>query len=670
MGILDTLLSDLLLKHIGGIRTGKEALRSTAREDDILAPWVAALSGGISAMLYSSPAGAAQSETLQRVAYDTQQDKLNTGSERNAVARTNTMAQSQQQALEPVNFMPKDEDEALAILQGELQSQAVTFQEEASQRMIVAENAIEVLQQPNRVITNKTLGRDEQGRKLPYAVRTPSNKIQDVELDPSTGEWIPVQKNGLPIRNPKQGGSIEITTSDDLSGLRSDPYKIAAASIETSQRQKPVFNLTEALEKTKTLGGEDLHFHISKTLSDIDVQIANEMKRIRQAAALESGFTSAQAAYQRNIMLDDAAGFIQRFGHASGQTILSQQEMARARQVAMTFEQSLSNEDSRIAELRAAKQSLSRIEQIELRKQARREGREEKEEAKREAIAEVTTPQELTNFRFLHGTKGDDVKDSLTLHQLKKTDKVTAKLLTASSENIHAFLMDEDIKVREGALKLFLNYEKAVNPSIPRDAKTTPTYEMVKKAIANPFDLIKFIPDEEQRKRAELTLKAPKSAADLKEIRQQVLPFALLAYVENQVQGKFLSNMLTWKGTDFTGEDALSKTVKRIKATSPKGEVPLNAVIDSYIQEPQLLPDGTPVSVGNKVNTLVNAINIGINGIDKNMFMNADTVESIRMRLANRIKNESAKAHIRGITGTIAPFGPTFDTQPGIGTNK
>lgn len=552
-----------------------------------------------------------------------------------------------EQGAEPLQYMPQDEDEALALLQGELSTQAAQYTAEAQQRApmaMVAANTLNtqndlndvlaqastVIAAPSRVITNETLRKNKEIARYP------------------AGTEFHAQGNVMP--SVDANGDIVITNTKPTplaaATVMNNTDKVAAAVVNTPsiERTAAAFNLDTAREKVKTLSGDDRAAFAAMTISNIDLAAGGAMQRIRQAAALESGYMSAKAAYDRELLLDQTSGFAQRYGQASGQTIMAQKTMAQTLQVSQALERSLINADSELRMLNSAKDEFTKM---ELREAQKQQVRADRREQKREDIAELVSTTQLANFRYLRGTTGDDVSDSIKLVAQQKNDKALQKLINADDTNIHQLLIDADPAVQNGAKKLFLAYEKAANSRISKDATDTETTKLIDKALKDPNMLLVYAPSN-QRDEIKRALTIPKSSKEHAEAKAKYLPNLLAAYVENEVQGIFTSDVKTWTGTGMQDpKSPFAATIKKISATSPDGKVPIRTFYDQFIQTDVTDATGKKLDIKDKIGLLTDTINSSVLNLPKNLLINADAIETMRIKMLANMKIDAATAFIR-----------------------
>lgn len=593
----------------------------------------------------------------------------------------------------PPNYMPQDEGEAMAILSQELNSQAQQFGNEATQRMQIAATAAESLYSKHS-ITNSSLGygpsgvgsvdnsdiviksgnvsMDEAMRAITVGAPTPTKTL--ITRIPK-GKEFSVQGPGVTVeKDSVTGETFVYNTKGIQSGqTRQNDERVMATVLDTSTRQGAAsFNLTEDMNKIKTLNATEAADQISITLAKLEVQIAREAQRVRQTAALESGYTAARVAMDRNVQLDMMSPHIKP-GMVSAETHQAQQRMAAALTVANSLTNGLLLEDGKLAELNAAKVDLSkramqlaqRQEQSIIRKEEREANREAnaevrsaqktaEREQRREDASDIITAPELANYRAITGNTSNDIDAKLSLiAAIKRKDTVLTKLAAVTPSNIHIALMDVDPKVREGALKLVVAFDKAGNENIDKSATTTPTAELLKKAIANPESLIQWAPLDMQES-LRLKWRLAKSGKEREEMRANDFPPLIAAYVENTIQGQFEADVRKWKGIGIKDTSPLALTIKELSDSSPlsvKGAVPMGTLVDAFVSKKIQGPDGKELTINEKIGILEQSVSTSISNMDKGIMWNADSVDALKARLVSNMKIYAARQHIRSLSG-------------------
>lgn len=557
------------------------------------------------------------------------------------------------QAQAPMQGQEQEEFDPLAVLQGELQSQASAFTLEAMQMGVEGARVAETLRTtPEFQRVAQTTSVDDYYARIIGPNATVINTFPPGAKVSSGGG-----KNIKQIVDPKSGETIvfaDYAASTQL-GNKQDDTKVMAAVIENTGRtgQEP-FNLSEAMTKMKTLSGDALLDYVGSTVVNIDIRVAAEEKRIRQIAALESGYISARAAYERNLSLDATAILpdgrpFASLGQASAQTLQAKALMDQNFTISERMAGGLLTSDSKIAELKGARQIMTTLEARRAAREQRASDVKEQKDAirdeKREALVSAVTPQEVTNYRVLTGADVDDETARLAIVQPKiAKDKVLSKLIQVTPENIYLSLVSSDKQEQNGAFKLALAYEKAVNPRIPSDATTTPSLNHVKAVLLNPKLLIPFIPEGEERQEFARKVSTPGSSKDIREAFQGKIAAYLPAYIENKTQEEFNGDMRLWAGIKHP---ELQKSIAEITATGPMGKAPLGSVIENFMARPITDATGKPVTLDVRLQALDEAIMHGVTGIPKSMFVTPEAIQAQQLQLQNFVKNYGARVYVR-----------------------
>lgn len=620
---------------------------------DAFNPWTA--------LLHSGNAYGGDSDFLQEANAQRQNAPQNSR-ELNRTAKP--MAQENSMGMGGTN----EEVDPLAVLQAEISGQASQFTLEALQMGVAGARAAETMRTTpefQRVAAVSPVDDYYASVVGPYAnvistfpagQKVSSGGGKDIKqaIDPKTGETIVYQQ--LSVNHP----SVKTYQDDN---------KVMAATINAAGKtgQEP-FNLSESMTKMKSLTGDALLDYVGTTVVNIDMQMAAEQKRIREVAALESGYVSARAAYERNLMLDATSRLpdgrmFSSLGQASAQTLQAKALMDQNFQISERMTEGLLKSDSKIAELHGSRVTLTTMQaqraQREEREAARREGREDadrnrrllKEDATEQRNRDLTasvTSQEVANYRTITGSTDDDLTVKLAVLQNKQKGTVTGQVVDATPDNIALKLWHTDKAVSNKALEVFLAFEKAANPDIKPDATTSKMVDLIKKALANPQQLVQFAPQEVQES-LRTALRSPQSSKEAREQTRAQLAMATRNFVENQVQGEFLTNMRTWKAGTLNPE--LQKALDETYASHPRGLAPWSNVLANFMERKMTDPTGKPVLYNARLKIVEEAINNAVPNIPKNMFITPETIDGMRLSILNTAKNESAQYQIRNFSG-------------------
>lgn len=544
-----------------------------------------------------------------------------------------------------------DPNDPLQLLTQELASQASMYTAEATERAPVAIQMADTLQTQAAVGGTTDRGGGGTGG---VTVNDVLAQLSLTESGTVVGRVAKGQKTIAKSANVHE--KIDPATGDTLLVLEparaQNDYKVAAAVIDTQgQVASATFDINREVERMRTLTGNDLMDHVGKMLSNIEVRKAEEMKRIRQTAGIESGYLAARAALDRNVMLDQTSGFTQRHGFASAQTQAAQALVQQTLAAQNSLLQGLIAQDSKLAELHGVQQEIVKV-------QARQGARQARREDIQEEAAALVTPIELANYHMVYGKSGNDMQDKVTIAQRRDRDKVMGALIQATPENITTLLVNPDPKIRDGALKLVVEYDKARNPQY-QGQDETPTSRLVKQALAAPEKtLFETIRDPDQKKQLLQQYRTATSGKERAEFRANHFPDLLARYVEQNLQNAFELDVRAWKAPNINDGSEFDKTIKEVSATSPTGRVPLGTAVEAFMARKIQTPDGKELGFPEKVAMLEQNLRGASNAIERNLMMSNDGVEAMRIRLTNKMKNVAARAYIRNTYGNVFQLPP------------
>jgi len=460
-------------------------------------------------------------------------------------------------------------------------------------------------------------------------------------------------------------GHITITNTPEPVKTNVNPAQTARNVIQSASQSFPIsFDVEKELGKLKGLRGEELSSAITSTLATIDTEITKQRQLINKQAAVESGYIAAQTALERSLQAEHipnpnfgGLSFNQRFGFASAQTQQAESFASTTRVQMMALEKSMIERDLSVSRLVSAKQAILKIEM-------RTAERQMKEDDRLDAI----TSQQVANYKFIYGKDLDDLTARRAIVNRAAQDKIVAKTVAVTPENVYTIILDPELRVRENALKLVLEYDKATN-NLDSSATQTPITERIKEFVKEPIKLLDAvvatgaIPEKEAD-----TLRTQWIAADTKErasLQQGAFASLLVKYIERQYEVGY-DNMKKWKANEMDIKSPLGSVIDRISKTNSAGKANLNTVIETFIMDQTIKgADGQVIPYEQRLAILDSALGGAISNEFKSiLYPNTD---SLRIKMSNKIRNAAARAYIK--VKTISPDTGLWEYRRDLGSH-
>lgn len=525
----------------------------------------------------------------------------------------------------------------LNILMAGMEQDAGLYTEQAKTQIAQAQTTLSAGDVTSKDILNDTLKNQRQ-----VIMVVPKGKSFDtfgknvnVALDPN-GDTV-VFKEAPKLPHPSDLGITKTTL---------DPQKSAAEILDNAGKPPTEFNVDATLASFKDLSGDALDSAVKKANIDINMALSRAHQRVSRMAMLKSGAMQAQLALEKNIQLDQTSGFTEKTqGQFSAQTQEAQNTLQQALQTSNQLLVSFMKDDTEVAKLLAAQGEMVNVER-------KRMLRGEREQDKTERAIASVTPSELTNYKLIYGTTGDDQKDMQTIAARRDRDKVLGLIVQGSPENIFELLTHPDGKVRKEALKLVLQYDIAAHPEkikgdggIPKDAMSTPMTQLLKKYIDDPSALVDAAPNLDVKKKKDLkeALAKPMGTAERAAQYHSELASHLASIVEQGKDNFFKGDVSNWRASEISGTSPLAASVTAVKNANKRSEAPLSDVIGHFITSVVNAPDGTEMQFKPKLDLLL----AGLDGAAANQYKSLvfANPEGSKMRIAEFIKNEAARAY-------------------------
>ena len=460
-------------------------------------------------------------------------------------------------------------------------------------------------------------------------------------------------------------GHITITNTPEPVKTNVNPAQTARNVIQSASQSFPIsFDVEKELGKLKGLRGEELSSAITSTLATIDTEITKQRQLINKQAAVESGYIAAQTALERSLQAEHipnpnfgGLSFNQRFGFASAQTQQAESFASTTRVQMMALEKSMIERDLSVSRLVSAKQAILKIEM-------RTAERQMKEDDRLDAI----TSQQVANYKFIYGKDLDDLTARRAIVNRAAQDKIVAKTVAVTPENVYTIILDPELRVRENALKLVLEYDKATN-NLDSSATQTPITERIKEFVKEPIKLLDAvvatgaIPEKE----ADI-LRTQWIASDTKErasLQQGAFASLLEKYIEGQYEVGY-DNMKKWKANEMDIKSPLGSVIDRISKTNSAGKANLNTVIETFIMDQTIKgADGQVIPYEQRLAILDSALGGAISNEFKSiLYPNTD---SLRIKMSNKIRNAAARAYIK--VKTISPDTGLWEYRRDLGSH-
>ena len=460
-------------------------------------------------------------------------------------------------------------------------------------------------------------------------------------------------------------GHITITNTPEPVKTNVNPAQTARNVIQSASQSFPIsFDVEKELGKLKGLRGEELSSAITSTLATIDTEITKQRQLINKQAAVESGYIAAQTALERSLQAEHipnpnfgGLSFNQRFGFASAQTQQAESFASTTRVQMMALEKSMIERDLSVSRLVSAKQAILKIEM-------RTAERQMKEDDRLDAI----TSQQVANYKFIYGKDLDDLTARRAIVNRAAQDKIVAKTVAVTPENVYTIILDPELRVRENALKLVLEYDKATN-NLDSSATQTPITERIKEFVKEPIKLLDAVvaTGAIPKKEAD-TLRTQWIAADTKErasLQQGAFASLLEKYIEGQYEVGY-DNMKKWKANEMDIKSPLGSVIDRISKTNSAGKANLNTVIETFIMDQTIKgADGQVIPYEQRLAILDSALGGAISNEFKSiLYPNTD---SLRIKMSNKIRNAAARAYIK--VKTISPDTGLWEYRRDLGSH-
>ena len=535
------------------------------------------------------------------------------------------------------NSQEEEFDPATLLIQS-LQQSALESTEEASVKM---------LQSSAEMIHNET------SAQLPSITNESVNDLYDKIAGTNITTHFPpgtkiVSKIGKVQKevNPNTG-HITITDLPEPPISNVNPAQTARNVMRDAGQSFPTsFDVETEVAKLKGLRGEELANAITATLSTLDTEITKQRQIIGKQAAIESGYSAAQIALERSLQAEHipnpnfgGISFNQKFGFASAQTQQAESFASTTRVQMMALEKSMIEKDLAISKIVSAKQAILKMEM-------RTAERQMKEDDKLDSI----TSQMVANYKFIYGKDLDDLTARRAIASRASKDAIVAKTVMVTPENVYSILLDPELRVRDNALKLVLEYDKAANNLDP-SATQTPITERIKEFIKEPIKILDAalntgaITGDEAKK-----LRTQWIAADTKEkasLQQGAFASLLEKYIERQYEVGY-NDMKKWKSNEMDVKHPLGMIVDRVSKTSSGGNAPLSTVIEIFIRDKSVKnPDGKELPYEQKLAILDSALNGTVtNDFKSILYPNTNPLYS---KMSNNIRNIAARAYIKDV---------------------
>ncbi len=503
---------------------------------------------------------------------------------------------------------------------------------------MLTQGLIQEAQALDQQVTEKATRAEQTVQNLDNALQVrdhfANTKFNDELLSLVGPDRIVVQRLPKGTKNISRSPGVEVTTDPNTGEVlvtvpqefmqqaplvQQNDTKIAKAIVDTTPGALKV-NVEDEFRKLQNMTGEALSQGISNLNIQINLEAAKHVKRIQDAAAMQSGLFEAQAAVQKNLQLDMQTGFTQRFNTTSAQTQAAQNRLASVQATSVNLANQLLKADPDIAKLEAIKQNLLKFE-------VKREGRESKAEDLRNTV----TQEELVNYHFAFGNSGNDKVDRETIARRRDKDKVMGKIISSTKDNIWSRLADPSTDVRTKALKLVEEYDRAANGKGPDESIITA--QMIKKYVDNPDLILKDAPITPKEK-SEIT-KSLQQAGLGKEfsVRKDAIYGSLLAkIVQNRIAASY-DNAAGWT----LEPGPLKDIIQKVSKTHPKGEAPTKDVVFAFMFEKIPGPDGKNLPHVEREKILQRAFDLTVANEFKSYLINDP--DAIRMAYGQKISN-------------------------------
>lgn len=527
----------------------------------------------------------------------------------------------------------------LDLLNAALTNEAQSYSDDADRSMGQAALANDVLEDQYQALVNK---RDTVADPFPVQLE-PKAKVSIGKLTPDSNIAV----------NNETGAVVYYSETNKY--RKTDPHKVFAAESAVQERRDGSIDVESIIAKANTLKGDELRDHLTTSLLAIERAARERMKVLNEQASLESGYTSAQAAVQRNIQLDQQSPYAHLLGNGSAQTLQAITQVQAASVMRDRLLMNLGRTDGVLGTLQGGKDALLKLEQkrmnIELAQEARREEKAETRQQKAEELIEAVSPGRIANYRVLTGDQRPDADVAKTI--AKERDPQKLELLGLNESNVWSMLAHPDPEVKEGARKLLLERQKAVDPNIEKDATETKITRWIKQVQDDPNKLIREVPLTKDRK-SSLTdeLNRLSGAKEKAAFYQRLFSELLPVYLEDQFMKDETRNVRKWKTGVFT-EPVLADIVDKVLSVGGTQDAPIKSVARTFAARQIKLPDGKDMQLPEKIAMIEQGVREHFNTIPPNIILNKGAINTIRDGLINDIKNEMGRAYVQD---RIRPF--------------
>lgn len=442
----------------------------------------------------------------------------------------------------------------------------------------------------------------------------------------------------------------------ELRGPAIDERQIVADQIAGF---KGGFDIGKEYGMLRNLDGDARLDRANMLLVNIEQQMGAEQEKIRGVAAQQAGVNDAKASLDANTKLDRAFG---RVNQLTQETLNARNTLNESMIIANKYEADLIAGNPQLRKLKGFHDAITRDISFQGPRIRSKEIRDERIAIKEETVNAEITPEKYLNGRLALGIKeattaGEEQKIKETIFNNAGKDKLFKAVLEIDRNNVFAYLVHKDPKVRQYAFKIAQGLERG-NRNLGPDAPDPANIVAIKGLVENPdawiqknMNLIPASQQEDMKKG--LMLKSGKEKTDQLESNK----VQMINIINDQLFKRSYDKVNNWTFTNPSIKKVVDAAAKVTKEGKLNMEDAFHAVVNTEIK----MPNGAIMTYQDKKQAMLSALQVTVEN-DKKSFLSPDP-ENYRGEYVDRITNGMNRAYIR----KIVPFSniETSDLIPG-----
>jgi len=291
-------------------------------------------------------------------------------------------------------------------------------------------------------------------------------------------------------------------------------------------------------------------------------------------------------------------------------------------------------------------------------------------------LRKTVSEEQLTNFRIVYGTSGDDDEDRATIVNRRDKQKDLAAVISADDTTIFQMLSSSDSAIQQKAIKLvdgrdkMLNAGRTVSVTELDNLPESESSKIIKKVLSRantPTLLLKELKQKgaitDQESGALLTESLTGDAKSKERIRQELIQRSLTFELATVVTDNLTNDVRSWK-TSETASGPLKEAIDKVRSSD--GKVSIDDWVTSVMESEFKNPDGSVMAKEQKVEMINSTITAAVQNNAKSSLFPANA--AVTERLIARAKNEISWWTIKDLLSRsgripVTPFAspPSFD---------